>query len=119
MEVFYYTVCSVLYGTYDKTCQSKMLTRQSKNTTMQSKMLTWQSLWKRHFWSNDDVMEHVLINGTSLVLPRVYNMRGRVSYSLYYSVREYMTFANIIHTLCVSQFVHITTTKGHLLQYRE
>ena len=28
---------------------------------------------------------------------------------------EYMTFANIIHTLWVSQFVHTTTTKGHVL----
>ena len=29
---------------------------------------------------------------------------------------EYMTFANRIHTLWVSHFVHITTTtKGHVL----
>ena len=39
-------------------------------------------------------------------------MRGRVSYSLYLFV-EYMTFANIIHTLWVSQFVHTTTTQPH------
>ena len=49
-------------------------------------------------------------------------MRGRVSYSLYCSVRAVCGVHDLYYyvykdnnTLWVSQFVHTTTTKGHVL----
>ena len=40
---------------------------------------------------------NVLVQISTLsLLSRVYNMRGRVSYSLYYSAVEYMTFGSIV-----------------------